>query len=140
LLCLGAALPAWRRVGFWSLRGPALLVLAGGAWLWLLGPVPFSAPTRPARRGRYFAWRCIYLAVLLLLLFFLYGKWFGGFVDVFVNQTIERNRVSQFAEEFFFVFVSLQFIAAVLFTPALTARAIAEVKQRKTLEYLLATD
>ena len=58
----------------------------------------------------------------------------------FVTQTIERNKVSQFAEEFFFVFISLQFIAAVLFTPALTAGAIAEEKQRKTLEYLLATD
>jgi ABC-type transport system involved in multi-copper enzyme maturation permease subunit len=140
LLWFGGALAAWLRVGLWFLLGVALLVMARGAWLWLFGPVPFYDSIRSARRGRYFAWRCIYLAVLLLMLFFLYGKWFGGFVDVFVNQTIDRNRVSQFAEEFFFIFISLQFIAAVLFTPALTAGAIAEERQRKTLEYLLATD
>jgi ABC-type transport system involved in multi-copper enzyme maturation permease subunit len=140
LLWFGGQLAAWLRVGLWSLLGVALLVLARGAWLWLFGPVPFYDSVRSARRGRYFAWRCIYLAVLLVLLFFLYGKFFGGFVDVFVNQTIERNRVSAFAEEFFFVFISLQFVAAVVFTPALTAGAIAEEKQRKTLEYMLTTD
>jgi ABC-type transport system involved in multi-copper enzyme maturation permease subunit len=44
------------------------------------------------------------------------------------------------AESFFAVFVSLQFLAVFLLTPAFTAGAIADEREQRTLEELLTTD
>src|SRR5262249_16952390 len=45
-----------------------------------------------------------------------------------------------FANGIFNVFVSVQFILVTLLTPVYTASAVAEEKERRTLEFLLATD
>jgi ABC-type transport system involved in multi-copper enzyme maturation permease subunit len=48
--------------------------------------------------------------------------------------------MAQFAASFFFTFAIVQFLVLGLLTPVYTASAIAEEKDRKTLEFLLATD
>ena len=44
------------------------------------------------------------------------------------------------AEQFFYAFAAVQFAVVVLLTPAYVAGAVAEDKERRTLEFLLATD
>ena len=74
---------------------------------------------------------------MLLLLLFL---WFV------LLQYSERtyleygNRMAAMAEAFFTTFMTVQFVLAVFLTPAYVASAITEEKERKTLEFLLATD
>src|SRR5207237_8910103 len=50
------------------------------------------------------------------------------------------NEMARFAEAFFYAFMSVQFTVVGVLTPAYTAGAIAEEKERRTLEFLLATD
>ena len=48
--------------------------------------------------------------------------------------------LARFAEAFFSTFICVQLAAVMLLTPAYTAGAIADEKDRKTLEFVLATD
>jgi ABC-type transport system involved in multi-copper enzyme maturation permease subunit len=60
-----------------------------------------------------------------------------------VSGHYDDNRIdtaAQFAGTIFEVFVSVQFILVTLLTPIYTASAIADEKERRTLEFLLATD
>ena len=50
------------------------------------------------------------------------------------------HQIIELTESFFFAFVGLQAVTAFLLTPATIAGAIAEERQRRTLEFLLATD
>src|SRR5262249_39200661 len=50
------------------------------------------------------------------------------------------REMAVFAESFFGTFMWIQFLVVILLTPAYTAAAIADEKDRKTLEFLLATD
>ena len=56
------------------------------------------------------------------------------------NQNDVGRQSAQMAEIFFFVFMLVQMTMIVLLTPAYVAGAIAEEKDRKTIEFLLATD
>lgn len=111
-------------------------------WGWLLGPVLFHDLVRTARQGRHAALRCVYLVLLLLVLFLLYWEYIGvndplGF---WVGGSIKRTEVTHFAEAYFAVFMTVQFCVAFLLTPIFTAGCVAEEKDRKTLEFLLTTD
>src|SRR5262249_28646460 len=72
-----------------------------------------------------------------IVLFWLYAIWFLG---KHRGERITVQDLAQLAEQFFFTFMSIQFAVVILLTPAYTAGAIAEEKDRKTLEFLLATD
>jgi ABC-type transport system involved in multi-copper enzyme maturation permease subunit len=102
------------------------------------GPVLFYDLVRLARRSRYAVMRCLYALFLFLMLMSVYpshleqGREWEG--------TIQARRMAAFAESFFYVFMGVQFLAVSLLTPAYTATAIAEERERKTLEFLLATD
>ena len=48
--------------------------------------------------------------------------------------------MATFAESFFYVFLAVQMVAVILLTPAFVAGAIAEEKEKQTLDFLLATD
>jgi ABC-type transport system involved in multi-copper enzyme maturation permease subunit len=56
-----------------------------------------------------------------------------------MNQMLVKE-LAKFAESFFMMFMEVQFVGIFLLTPAFAAGAIAEEKDRRTLEYLLATD
>ena len=104
--------------------------------LTLFGPVLFYDLVRTARRGRYILLR---IAYGLLLLFVLWST-YASFSEGFRGNSIPAQEISKVASTFFFYFLIAQLAVVVLLTPAFTASAIAEEKERKTLEFLLATD
>ena len=158
MLVLGVALgSAWglRGVVVWTkddgaqIRFPSspdvLLWTLGGAWLLvglilmrlsqikLFGPVLFYDMVRSSRRTRYFLLRGFYSVVLLLVLFFVW-------MTVSSHNLAPREQASRLAMDYFEIFTVVQLIAVILLTPAYVAGAISEEKDRKTLEFLLATD
>ena len=124
----------------WVSLGAGLLFLLRAGWVRLFGPVLVYDLVRNARRARTYLTRCGYL---LLLLFFL--------VTIVPRPPSHRSLSAQrpgdsaremaaVAESFFATFMGVQFGLVVFLTPAYVAGAIAEEKERKTLEYLLASD
>jgi ABC-type transport system involved in multi-copper enzyme maturation permease subunit len=120
----------------WAALIIALAVLLRRGWLRLCGPMLFYDLVRIARRRRYFFLRCLYVLLLSLLLGWVYLLWY-------LNSStgrLQANEMASFAESFFYTFMSVQFLVVIVLTPAYTAGALAEEKERKTLEFLLATD
>src|SRR5262249_47251743 len=130
-------------------------------------PVLIYNLIRTGRRGRYVLLRCLYALVLLVILGSVYvqnsasnirplpnyrlrvGSSFyvaGSTTYMLGSTTFEdygaarRAELARFAEAFFSTFILVQLLAVVVLTPAYTAGTIAEEKDRKTLEFLLATD
>ncbi len=68
-------------------------------------------------------------------MFILFCVW----MDTSLNGTNHRQ-ASFLALKFFEAFMMVQIVAVSILTPAFVAGAIAEEKDRKTLEFLLATD
>jgi ABC-type transport system involved in multi-copper enzyme maturation permease subunit len=125
-----------QEVLLWAFLLVALAVLLRRGWFRLIGPMLFYDLVRIARRSRYFWVRCLYVLLLSILLGWVYLLWYvssntGG---------LRPNQMANFAESFFYTFLFVQFLTVVVLTPAYTAGAIAEEKERKTLEFLLATD
>ena len=135
-LCfLGTRANAWLTVSLWALLGVTAAVLLRRGWLKLFGPVLFYDMLCTARRGRYSLIRCAYSLFLLLVLFWSWSLTFG-------RSAIgpAREQAGLIAMNYFMWFTLVQLIATFLLTPAYVAGAIAEEKERKTLEFLLATD
>jgi ABC-type transport system involved in multi-copper enzyme maturation permease subunit len=136
LWLLPDAVPTRLLVVLWSAWLLTLILVVRMGWLPLLGPVFSYDLVRTTRRGRYAALRAVYAAALLLFLVLLYR----------VHPTLDRGAwmvaggMARFAETFCYTFLAVQFVAVAVLTPAYVAGAIAEEKDRKTLEFLLATD
>ncbi len=130
LVALAGRLPLGYQVLLWGLW-LAGVTLAGR----LFGPVLFYDMVRSSRRLRFVIIRTLYalfVAFVLCWLFYILVMEHGW------QQPAQR--MSQFANGFFYTFLVIQFVTVVLLTPAYTAGAIAEEKERKTLEFILATD
>src|SRR5207248_6767348 len=99
---------------------------------------------RTARRSRSFLIRCVYVTALLAVLFLLYSEWFGDssglLASLLEDHHVPQAKMAGFADAFFTRFLALQLGAVLLLTPVYTASALAEQKERKTLDYLLTTD
>jgi ABC-type transport system involved in multi-copper enzyme maturation permease subunit len=142
LLLVGAGCLYWLGKGIggaallvgWALWLAASVVLLRRGWLQLFGPVLFYDLISLARRGRYVLLRCGYALALLFTLYNVYGSY------EYALLAINTNAMADFAQAFFFTFVCIQFLAVLLLTPAYTAGAIAEEKETRTLELILATD
>jgi ABC-type transport system involved in multi-copper enzyme maturation permease subunit len=93
---------------------------------------------RTARRSRLWMLRSLYALVLLAGLFVVCLNWFGlaGMTGV---QTLHPNEQARFAASVFQTFLVVQYLVVLLLTPALTAGALAEERERGTLPLLLAT-
>jgi ABC-type transport system involved in multi-copper enzyme maturation permease subunit len=127
-------MPFWLLVSLWAVWLVALLTLLARGSLKLFGPVLFYDMVRSARRSRYFLLRGMYCAILLLILFFVW-------MTVSSHTALrEQDLAARLAESFFEMFTITQLVAVMLLTPAYVAGAISEEKDRKTLEFLLATD
>ena len=145
LLLCGAVVLGWygtrlalaQQVLLWGLLVLAVALLLRRGWLKLFGPVLFYDVVRTSRRGRYILFRCLYAVLLALLLVWVYAMWT---VRVAGAGRVPARDMPAFAESFFAVFMVVQFAAVWLLTPGYTAGAVAEEKDRKTLEFLLATD
>ena len=89
-----------------------------------------------ARRVRYFVVRVLYAVVLLLLLWFNYAE--ASLRASYTGQgTMSIQAVASFTQQFFTSFAFVQLIAVLLLTPAMIAGAIAQERERRTLEYML---
>jgi ABC-type transport system involved in multi-copper enzyme maturation permease subunit len=133
-LAWGTRLSAVQQVVIWGVLLVAAAVLLRRGWLKLFGPVLFYDMVRSARRGRYIILRCLYAG---LLLFFLLTVWLNTGSSAVRN---DRREAARLAENFFETFMAVQLVAVILLTPAYVAGAIADEKERKTLDFLLATD
>jgi ABC-type transport system involved in multi-copper enzyme maturation permease subunit len=133
LIWYRGVLSALQQVILGGLLLVAATVLLRRGWLKLFGPVLFYDMVRSARRGRYVLLRCAYAAVLLLLLC-------SVLLTTYLSPVATRRDLSHQAEVYFEVLTLTQLAAVLLLTPVFVAGAIAEEKDRRTMEYLLATD
>jgi ABC-type transport system involved in multi-copper enzyme maturation permease subunit len=127
--------PVWH-VLYWGGVLIAAAALLHRGWLRLFGPVLFFDLLCLARRLRYFLARVGYAAFLFLIVGWTWFTWS-------VRGRLESGRIDEyatFANGLFEVFVSVQFVLVALLTPVYTASAVADEKERRTLEFLLATD
>lgn len=98
---------------------------------------------RTTRRGRPALLRTGYAAALLIALAVVFARWFGvgrlaptRWFDV---ADLPNRDVARFAHEFAIACFVVQVAAVLVITPAFTAGAIAEERQRRTLDDLLIT-
>ena len=116
-----------------------LLLLLVAAWpvvRGLFGPVFYYELIRTGRQRSTFLFRCLYAAVVGCTLTMMYVGW----IDDGKDTTVGTNELARFGIAFFHTFVSIQYVVVVLLTPVYVGGAIAIEKERKTLEFLLATD
>ncbi len=99
----------------------------------LFGPIFAADVVTSARRTRYYWLRVIYAILVLMVMALCYVPgWTAG------ESTIQST--ANLAAAFFSSFAYLQITAVVLMGPAFTAGAIAVERERRTIEYLFATD
>ena len=139
-VAFGAILTAWFDswwcLVYWIPFALLWIVLEKLGFLKLLGPVLFYDMLTTARRGRYSLIRVAYSLLLLMVLFWVWMTvWAGGF-----QRLTDREAAGRIAMGFFSAYTVVQLIAVFLLTPAYVAGSIAEEKERKTLEFMLATD
>jgi ABC-type transport system involved in multi-copper enzyme maturation permease subunit len=139
---LGLALGAVALVAFARSLAVHYQVLLWGVWLAglvvvgrLFGPVLYYDLVRSARRLRFVIVRTLYALFIAFVL-----CWLFSVLVTSRGWQMPTARMSDFANGFFYTFLVIQFVTVVLLTPAYTAGAIAEEKERKTLEFILATD
>jgi ABC-type transport system involved in multi-copper enzyme maturation permease subunit len=136
LLWWRLVLAAATQVLLW-LQWLALVIVCRSQGLFAItGPVLFYDLVRSARRSRYVLVRCLYAGILTVLLAWVYLFFWLSARD----GHIPANRMANFAEGFFYMFMAVQFAAVVILTPGYVAGAIAEEKDRKTLEFILTTE
>jgi ABC-type transport system involved in multi-copper enzyme maturation permease subunit len=100
----------------------------------MLGPIFSIEMLTSARRARFYLVRVLYAAVLFFALFTTYTS---------TAQFGNSNSISQAANvagNFFYSFATLQILAVLMIGPALAAGTIAVERERRTIEYLFATD
>jgi ABC-type transport system involved in multi-copper enzyme maturation permease subunit len=114
----------------------ALAIFHQRGRLRLVGPLLYYDLIRAARRLRYLLFRFIYAVLLAVILGWLYLIWY---LDS-AHGSLSPRDMARFAEYFFYTFIAVQFITLSLLTPAYTAGAVAEEKERRTLDFVLATD
>jgi ABC-type transport system involved in multi-copper enzyme maturation permease subunit len=122
-----------------------LAVMFRRGWLSFFGPVLFYDLIRTSRRTPQIAYRSLYVLVLLFVLGVVYLHWAavryeGLWETLTAPGRIDPRKMPRFAASFFAGFMVVQTVLVLLLTPAYTAGAIAEEKERKTLEFLLATE
>ena len=123
----------WKAAVLWATYFVALAICSRQGWLKLLGPVLFYDMIRTSRRSRYALMRLVYAALLLFVLCTM-------FMSMDFANRVNRRDSALLAEQFFGVFMLVQLTIVILLTPAYVAGAISEEKDRKTLEFMLATD
>ena len=104
----------------------------------LLGPIFRVEMVSTARRKRYFALRIVYAALILLVLWVSYEST-QSWVQ-YGNVTTSIQQGTRLAAHFFYSFSWLQMLTILIIGPALAVGTIAEERERRTIEYLFATD
>ncbi len=129
-------LPPWASI----LISACLLLIAAvlfrRGWLKAFGPILWYDLVRTSRRARTYFVRGTYLLILFAVLSMMYwGEWVGRY-----GPPPSNSEIARFASRFFYTFLITQFVLIVFLTPAYTAGAVADEKQKKTIQFLLVTD
>ena len=112
--------------------------IEGNSASMFFGPIVSLEMVTSARRARYFLLRIFYAGLLLMLLWVNYAE----------ASTLARNNsaagmsidaVAQLSYQFFVTFAFAQLGAVLVLTPAMMAGAIAQERERRTIEYLFAS-
>jgi ABC-type transport system involved in multi-copper enzyme maturation permease subunit len=108
----------------------------------ILGPVFWYDLVRTSRHGQVIGHRLLYAGLLTLILVFVYQSHLSTYsiYDLIHGQRLSRAQRAHFAGSFFDGFMILQCVMILLLTPLYTAGAIAEEKERRTVELLFVTD
>jgi ABC-type transport system involved in multi-copper enzyme maturation permease subunit len=108
----------------------------------MLGPVFWYDLVRTSRHGQVIGHRLLYAGLLFFVLAMVYWNRFPNFTigELIHGQPLSLAQRAGFAASFFQGFLILQFVVVLLLTPLYTAGAIAEEKERRTLELLFVTD
>ncbi len=136
LIAFGNGLALWQLVLAWAALVLTAAVLFRRDWLKLFGPILWYDLVRTSRRARTYLLRGGYLLTLLAVLSVLYLNAWPGFY----GSHPLKSQIARFAQEFCCTFLTAQFVLTSLLAPAFTAGAIAEEKQKKTIQYILITD
>jgi ABC-type Na+ efflux pump permease subunit len=138
VLC-GLLLPGW----LWFTLGVAWsilpLVLLCRALAWLVGPVFAYEMVRTLRRPRHILYRFLYGAALLLVLSWVYWNWQTELADRTADAVDPAAEMPRFAGQFYGAALATQVGAVLLLTPLFVAGTIAGEKERRTLDFLLAS-
>jgi ABC-type transport system involved in multi-copper enzyme maturation permease subunit len=109
----------------------------------LVGPLFRYELTRLARRGLQPRLRAVFAGLLLGALLLTYLNAVPGQsplgVLVRVDQPLSIDEASRFGERFLISFLVVQFVVVVVATPAVVGGAIAEEKERGSLDFLLSS-
>jgi ABC-type transport system involved in multi-copper enzyme maturation permease subunit len=136
VLFFGQLDAAWQTM-FWAFALTTIAVLLRRGWLKLFGPVLFYDLVCLARRRRYFLVRTAYAFFLLGIVCWMWFVW--SVQHEFISDS-SAGATANFANRIFEAFITVQFIVVTILTPVYTASAVADEKERRTLEFLLATD
>jgi ABC-type transport system involved in multi-copper enzyme maturation permease subunit len=117
-------------VGAWILLA---CILARNGIIHLLGPVFFFELLRGSRR-RIHLHRVLYATILFGSISYLYLIGYGD------RDPDSLATHAEMARTFFLLFFGIQMLAIGLLTPVMVAGCITEEKERRTLEFVLATD
>lgn len=101
----------------------------------LLGPVFAIDLLRTTRSGNVFRMRILYLFILLIVLMQVHAIWRRHF-----PQGVRQEDLARFVLSLFYAFLAVQLVALLFMTPAATAGAVAEERERRSMAFLLATD
>jgi ABC-type transport system involved in multi-copper enzyme maturation permease subunit len=133
----------------WYVVGLATVTIVAAGWSiarrqgGLLGPHYFYDLIRLARRSRTRDLRMLYLTALILGLGLIYWLQFPhenlGNLLFDTQRAMSINQASNFAQIFMFTVIVVQNLTVLLLTPVYVGSAIAEEKERKTLDLLFAT-
>lgn len=104
----------------------------------LFGPVLWYDMVRSSRRISIVLLRCLYP----FLLFSVLAATNSDFLErnFFSSQDINPNELAIVSHAFFTIFMIIQWIAVFVLTPIYVGSAIADEKDRRTLEYIFTTD
>jgi ABC-type transport system involved in multi-copper enzyme maturation permease subunit len=143
LLTLGSDWDRWHQLAGWLALGLLALAVTSRFWRELLGPVCFWEMVRQSRREWMYWLRVAYLVNLLLAIGCVYLLRFGSrghlWEALAAPQEISPERLAAFTERVFAVILGVQLGGVLILTPAFTAGAIAEERERRTLDFLLVT-
>ncbi|WP_020471093.1 ABC transporter permease [Zavarzinella formosa] len=139
-------------LGVWLLPDVGLAgnVVLGGLWLAglgvllrefitsLFGPVLAYDLLRMGRRKRTFWTRGLYAVAMAIIFTWMYVLWY--YTATRYGPLAHPREMAKLAETFFTAYMVVQFVLVCLLTPGGVASSITDEKERRTIEFMLATD
>ncbi len=104
----------------------------------LFGPVLWYDMVRSSRRTSIVLLRSLYPLILFSVLAATYGEILGR--NFFASEVLDAIVLARISYAFYITFLLIQWVAVFVLTPIYVGSAIADEKDRRTLEYIFTTD